>query len=145
MPTSLALASGVNELALSVFAVFIAVTLGVTFWAAKRTHTASEFWAAGRGISARQNGFAIAGDYMSASSFLGVAGLMYFFGFDGFIVAISALVGFLPLLLLLAERMRNAGKFTVGDVLAFRLAERPTRAAASLATLSVASINLLAQ
>src|SRR4051812_27905186 len=127
MLQSFAMASGVNELALLVFAGFIAVSLGVTYWAARRTRTASDFLAAGRGITAAQNGFAIAGDYMSASSFLGIAGLMYFFGFDGFIVAIAALVGFVPLLLLLAERMRNAGKFTVGDVLAFRLSERPTR------------------
>jgi cation/acetate symporter len=72
-----------NELALAIFAVVLAITLAVTYWASKRTHTATEFWAAGRGISGGQNGFAIAGDYMSASSFLGFAGLIFFFGLDG--------------------------------------------------------------
>ena len=99
-----------NELALAIFAVVLAITLGVTYWASKRTSTATEFWAAGRGISGAQNGFAIAGDYMSASSFLGFAGLIFFFGLDGFIGLVAALVAFVPVLLLLAERMRNAGK-----------------------------------
>ncbi len=114
-----------NELALAIFAVVLAVTLGITYWASKRTSTATEFWAAGRGISGGQNGFAIAGDYMSASSFLGFAGLIFFFGLDGFIGLVAALVAFVPVLFLLAERMRNAGKFTMADVLAFRMKERP--------------------
>ena len=116
-----------NELALGIFAVVLAITLGVTYWASKRTSTATEFWAAGRGITGAQNGFAIAGDYMSASSFLGFAGLIFFFGLDGFIGLVAALVAFVPVLFLLAERMRNAGKFTIADVLAFRLRERPAR------------------
>jgi cation/acetate symporter len=135
----------VNELALAIFVVVLAVTLAVTYWASKRTSTATEFWAAGRGISGPQNGFAIAGDYMSASSFLGVAGLIFFFGLDGFIGLVAALVAFVPVLFLLAERMRNAGKFTMADVLAFRLKERPARLAAALGTLSVAFFYLLAQ
>ncbi len=134
-----------NELALAVFAVVLAVTLAVTYWASKRTSTATEFLAAGRGISGVQNGFAIAGDYMSASSFLGFAGLIFFFGLDGFIGLVCALVAFLPVLLLLAERMRNAGKFTMADVLGFRLRERPARIAAALGTLSVAFVYLVAQ
>jgi cation/acetate symporter len=134
-----------NELALSVFAVVLAVTLAVTYWASKRTRTATEFWAAGRGISGAQNGFAIAGDYMSASSFLGFAGLIFFFGLDGFIGLVAALVAFVPVLMLLAERMRNAGKFTMADVLAFRLRERPARMAAALGTLTVAFFYLIAQ
>jgi cation/acetate symporter len=135
----------VNELALAIFAVVLAVTLGVTYWASKRTSTATEFWAAGRGISGGQNGFAIAGDYMSASSFLGFAGLIFFFGLDGFIGLVAALVAFVPVLFLLAERMRNAGKFTMADVLAFRMKERPARMAAALGTLTVAFFYLLAQ
>jgi cation/acetate symporter len=103
------LAAGVNTLALVVFAVVLTVTLFVTYWASKRTNTATEFWAAGRGISGLQNGFAVAGDYMSAASFLGFAGLIYFFGLDGFVGLVCALVAFLPVLLLLAQRMRNAG------------------------------------
>ena len=134
-----------NELALAIFAVVLAITLGITYWASKRTSTATEFWAAGRGISGGQNGFAIAGDYMSASSFLGFAGLIFFFGLDGFIGLVCALVAFVPVLFLLAERMRNAGKFTMADVLAFRLKERPARLAAALGTLSVAFFYLLAQ
>jgi cation/acetate symporter len=135
----------VNELALAIFAVVLAITLAVTYWASKRTRTATEFWAAGRGISGAQNGFAIAGDYMSASSFLGFAGLIFFFGVDGFIGLVAALVAFVPVMLLLAERMRNAGKFTMADVLSFRLRERPARTAAALGTLAVAFFYLLAQ
>jgi cation/acetate symporter len=135
----------VNELALAIFAVVLAITLAVTYWASKRTRTATEFWAAGRGISGAQNGFAIAGDYMSASSFLGFAGLIFFFGVDGFIGLVAALVAFVPVMLLLAERMRNAGKFTMADVLAFRLRARPARTAAALGTLAVAFFYLLAQ
>jgi cation/acetate symporter len=127
-----------NELALAIFAVVLAVTLGITYWASKRTSTATEFWAAGRGISGGQNGFAIAGDYMSASSFLGFAGLIFFFGLDGVLGLVCALVAFVPVLFLLAERMRNAGRFTMADVLAFRMKERPARLAAALGTLSVA-------
>jgi len=94
------LAAGVNTLALVVFAAVLTVTLVVTYWASKRTNTATEFWAAGRGISGVQNGFAVAGDYMSAASFLGFAGLIYFFGLDGFVGLVCALVAFLPALLL---------------------------------------------
>ena len=99
--------------------------------------TTTEFWAAGRGITGAQNGFAIAGDYMSAASFLGIAGLIYLFGFDGFLYAVGFLVAFLTVLFLLAERMRNAGKFTIADVLAYRMKQQPARVAAALGTLSV--------
>jgi cation/acetate symporter len=139
------LAAGVNTLALVVFAAVLTVTLVVTYWASKRTRTATEFWAAGRGISGLQNGFAVAGDYMSAASFLGFAGLIYFFGLDGFVGLVCALVAFLPVLLLLAERMRNAGKFTMADVLSFRLRQRPARVVAALGTMSVAFVYLVAQ
>ena len=115
----------VKALPLIVFGAVLAVTIGVTFWASRRTRSSTEFWAAGRSISPLQNGVAIAGDYLSAAAFLGFTGLMYLYGFDGWIIGLAACLSFLPVLYLLAERMRNAGKFTVADVLAFRLRARP--------------------
>ncbi len=138
-------AADLNSTALTIFGIVVAITLGITYWASKRTSTATEFWAAGRGITGMQNGFAIAGDYMSAASFLGIAGLIYLFGFDGFLYSVGFLVAFLTVLFLLAERMRNAGKYTMADVLAFRMHQRPARAAAALGTLSVAAFYLIAQ
>jgi cation/acetate symporter len=138
-------AADINVEAVAIFAVVLAITLVITYWASKRTSTATDFWAAGRGITGAQNGFAIAGDYMSAASFLGIAGLIFLFGFDGFLYSVGFLVAFLTVLFLLAERMRNAGKFTIADVLAFRLKQRPARAAAALGTLAVASFYLIAQ
>ena len=132
-------------LPLAVFGVVLALTLGITFWASKRTSSASDFFAAGRGISGFQNGWAVAGDYMSASSFLGFAGLIFLFGVDAFVGLMAAIVAFLPVLLFLAERMRNAGKYTFADVLAFRLRERPARMVAALGTLAVAIVYLVAQ
>jgi len=143
--TVVAATGDLNGLALSIFAAVVAVTLAITYWASKRTHTTTQFWAAGRGISSVQNGFAIAGDYMSAASFLGIAGLIFLYGFDGFLYSVGFLVAFLTVLFLLAERMRNAGKFTIADVLAFRLRERPARSAAALGTLCVAGFYLIAQ
>src|SRR3954470_12421100 len=134
-----------NELAVAVFACVLAVTLVITRWAAKRTHSATEFYAAGRGISGRANGIATAGDYLSASTFLGYAGLMYLYGFDGWVIGLGACLSFLPVLYLLAERMRNAGKFTVADVLAFRLKARPVRIATAINTLLISGIYLVAQ
>jgi cation/acetate symporter len=134
-----------RALPLSVFGVVLAVTLVITWWASKRTATATEFWAAGRGITGFQNGWAIAGDYMSASSFLGFAGLIFLFGVDAFVGLMAALVAFLPLMLFMAERMRNSGKYTLADVLAFRLQEQPARMVAALGTLSVVLIYLVAQ
>src|ERR687898_928622 len=135
----------VNVEALSIFAVIVAITLGITYWASQRTKDATTFWAAGRGITGAQNGFAIAGDYMSAASFLGIAGLIFLFGFDGFLYSAGFLVAFLIVLFLLAERMRNAGKYTMADVLSFRLNERPARTAAALGTLVVVAFYLIAQ
>jgi len=139
------LAADLNELALGIFALIVAITLGITYWASKRTTSATDFWAAGRGITGMQNGFAIAGDYMSAASFLGIAGLIFLFGFDGVLYAVGFLVAFLTVLFLLAERMRNAGRYTIADVLSFRLNQRPARAAAALGTLAVAAFYLIAQ
>jgi cation/acetate symporter len=143
--SSLPLAAEINTTALPIFGLILAVTLGITYWASKRTSTTTEFWAAGRGITGAQNGFAIAGDYMSAASFLGIAGLIYLFGFDGFLYSVGFLVAFLTVLFLVAEHMRNAGKFTIADVLAFRLNERPARVAAALGTLAVVGFYLIAQ
>ena len=139
------IAADVNELALAIFAVVVAITLGVTYLASKRVTNATDFWAAGRGLTGVQNGFAIAGDYMSAASFLGIAGLIFLFGFDGFLYSVGFLVAFLTVLFLLGERMRNSGKYTIADVLSFRMKERPARSAAALGTLSVAGFYLIAQ
>src|SRR5919205_61161 len=142
---TLVMAAGVKALPLSIFAVVLAGTLGITYWASKRTSTATEFWAAGRSVSGAQNGWAIAGDYMSASSFLGFAGLVFLFGVDAFVSLMAALVAFVPVLLFLAERMRNSGKYTLADVLAFRLRERPARMAAAVGTLADVLVYLVAQ
>jgi cation/acetate symporter len=137
--------AAVNVEAVIVFAIVLAVTLGVTYWASKRASSAVGFYAAGRQITGVQNGLAISGDYLSAASFLGIAGLIFIYGFDGFLYSIGFLVAFLTVMFLLAERMRNAGKFTIADVLAFRLRERPARVAASLGTLAVVAFYLIAQ
>ena len=143
--SDLVLAASVRTLPLVIFAIVLAITLAITYWASRRTRTATDFWAAGRGISPLQNGFAIAGDFMSAAAFLGVSGLMFLYGFDGFITGVAALVSFIPVLLLLAERMRNAGRYTMADLLTFRLSERPARTAAAVGTLFVAAFYLVAQ
>src|ERR1700755_1772154 len=117
--------AAVNVEAVVIFAGVVLITLGITYWASKRTRSATTFWAPGRGITGVQNGFAIAGDYMSAASFLGIAGLIFLFGFDGVLYAVGFLVAFLTVLFLLAERMRNAGRYTIADVLSFRLNQRP--------------------
>ena len=139
------IAADVNETALAIFAIVVGITLFVTYLASKRMTGAVQFYAAGRAITGPQNGFAIAGDYMSAASFLGIAGLIFLFGFDGFLYSVGFLVAFLTVLFLLSERMRNSGKFTIADVLSFRMNERPARAAAALGTLSVAGFYLIAQ
>src|SRR5215218_3336863 len=137
--------AAVNVEAVVIFAIVLSITLGITYWASKRATSAVGFYAAGRQITGVQNGLAISGDYLSAASFLGIAGLIFIYGFDGFLYSIGFLVAFLTVMFLLAERMRNAGKFTIADVLAFRLRERPARTAAALGTLSVAAFYLIAQ
>src|SRR5919108_989644 len=107
--------------AILMFLAFVAVTLGVTYWAARRSRSAGAYFAANRQIKAWQNGIAVAGDYMSAASFLGIAGLIAFFGYDGFMYSVGWLVAYLTVLLLVAEPLRNTGRFTMADVLAFRL------------------------
>jgi cation/acetate symporter len=130
---------------LILFLAFILVTLGITFWASRRSGSSASYFAANRRITAWQNGVAVAGDYMSAASFLGIAGLIAFFGYDGFLYSVGWLVAYLTVLLVVAEPLRNAGKYTMADVLAYRLRPRPVRAMASLSTLTVSTFYMIAQ
>jgi cation/acetate symporter len=130
---------------LLMFLVFILITLGITYWASRRSAGASAYFAASRQIKGWQNGVAVAGDYMSAASFLGIAGLIAFFGYDGFMYSVGWLVAYLTVLLVIAEPLRNAGKYTMADVLAYRLKARPTRAMASISTLTVSTFYMIAQ
>lgn len=114
------------------FLIIVAITLVITYWAAKRTKTTKEFYAAGRSVSAFQNGLALSGDYMSAASFLGIAGMVALKGYDGMIYAVGWLVGWPALMFLIAEPLRNLGKFTFADVVAFRLKQTPVRIAAAI-------------
>ncbi|MEU4671087.1 cation acetate symporter [Amycolatopsis sp. NPDC023774] len=143
------LAAGVEgsnpTLNIIIFAVFVAITLVIVFRASRNTKTASDYYAAGRAFSGPQNGIAISGDYLSAASFLGIAGAIAIYGYDGFLYSIGFLVAWLVALLLVAELLRNTGRFTMGDVLAFRMKQRPVRAAAAISTLIVSFFYLLAQ
>jgi cation/acetate symporter len=130
---------------LMMFLIFILITLGITYWAAGRSSGASAYFAAGRRISGWQNGIAVAGDYMSAASFLGIAGIIAFQGYDGFMYSVGWLVAYLTVLLVVAEPLRNAGKYTMADVLAYRLSPRPVRAMAALSTLTVSTFYMIAQ
>ncbi|MFF0860841.1 cation acetate symporter [Nonomuraea sp. NPDC050227] len=127
------------------FLTFVAGTLAITFWASRQTKTAADYYAGGRSFSGVQNGLAIGGDYMSAASFLGIAGIIAVSGYDGFLYSIGFLVAWLVALLLVAELMRNSGKFTMADVLAFRMSPRPVRTAAGVSTIVVSIFYLLAQ
>lgn len=130
---------------LFMFLAFIVVTLGITWWASRRSGSSASYFAANRRITAWQNGVAVAGDYMSAASFLGIAGLIAFFGYDGFMYSVGWLVAYLTVLLIVAEPLRNAGKYTMADVLAYRLRPRPVRAWASVSTLVVSTFYMIAQ
>jgi cation/acetate symporter len=136
---------GQQALTTFLFLTFVAVTLGITFWASRQTKTAADFYAGGRSFSGIQNGVAIGGDYMSAASFLGIAGIIALFGYDGFLYSIGFLVAWLVALLLVAELLRNSGKYTMGDVLAFRMRQRPVRAASGVSTIVVSIFYLIAQ
>ncbi len=129
----------------AVFGVIIAITMGITYWAAKHTHTTSEFYAAGRSVSGIQNGWAIAGDYLSAASFLGIAGLISLYGYDGFMYSVGWLVAYITVLLVIAEPCRNIGKFTMGDILAFRNEPKKVKTVAALSTITVSTFYLTAQ
>jgi cation/acetate symporter len=134
-----------NPIAIGFFLVFISFTLGITYWAAKQTKSTSEYYTAGGNISGFQNGLALAGDFMSAASFLGIAGKVALNGFDGLIYSIGFLVGWPIVMFLIAEPMRNLGKYTFADVVAFRLQQTPVRIASSIGTLVVVSFYLIAQ
>ena len=125
--------------------VVVLVTIGITIWASRQTRTTVQFYAAGRKITAWQNGLAVAGDYMSAASFLGIAGLIAFNGYDGFMYSVGWLVAYLTVLFLIAEPVRNTGKFTMADVLAFRLSPVPVRSSAAISTLAVSGFYMVAQ
>lgn len=130
---------------IGIFSLFVVVTMIVVIRASKRNATADEFFTGGRGFSGPQNGIAIAGDYLSAASFLGIAGAIAVYGYDGFLYSIGFLVAWLVALLLVAELLRNTGRFTMADVLSFRLKQRPVRMAAATTTLAVSLFYLLAQ
>jgi cation/acetate symporter len=130
---------------IAIFSGFVAVTLFITFRASRTNKSAADYYAAGRNISGTQNGLAIAGDYLSAASFLGIAGAIAVYGYDGFLYSIGFLVAWLVALLLVAELMRNTARYTMADVLAFRMRQRPVRMAAAISTLAVSLFYLLAQ
>jgi cation/acetate symporter len=130
---------------ISLFLAFVIVTLAITFWASRQTRDATDFYAGGRSFSGFQNGMAIGGDYMSAASFLGIAGIIALNGYDGFLYSIGFLVAWLVALLLVAELLRNSGRYTMADVLAFRMRQRPVRTAAAVSTVTVSIFYLLAQ
>ncbi|RXJ95253.1 cation acetate symporter [Arcobacter sp. AHV-9/2010] len=148
--SSLALFAGDGENAVNIpavimFFVFIIATMGITKWAASKTKSASDFYTAGGGITGFQNGLAIAGDYMSAASFLGISGMIFLHGFDGMIYAIGFLVGWPIILFLMAEKLRNLGKFNFTDIAAYRLDEQKIRVLAAFGSLSVVTFYLIAQ
>ncbi|WP_309065310.1 solute symporter family protein [Microbacterium sp.] len=145
LPAAVSSADNNPVLNISIFGAFVAVTLFIVIRASRNNKTAADYYAAGRSFSGPQNGFAIAGDYLSAASFLGICGAIALNGYDGFLYSIGFLVAWLVALLLVAELMRNTGKFTMADVLAFRLQQRPVRMAAALTTLAVCFFYLLAQ
>lgn len=134
-----------NWTAILMFAAFVAGTLAITRWAARRTKTAADFYTAGGGITGFQNGLAIAGDFMSAASFLGISAQIFADGYDGLIYSIGFLVGWPILLFLMAERLRNLGRYTFADVASFRFAQAPVRSFAAMSTLLVVVFYLIAQ
>jgi len=134
-----------NPTAVICFLIFVAATLVITYWAALRTKTASQFYAAGGGITGMQNGLALAGDYMSAASFLGIAGLVSTKGYDGLIYSVGWLVGWPIVMFLISEPLRNLGKFTLSDVVAFRLKQKPIKTAAAIGSLVTVLFYLTAQ
>ncbi|MDX3851963.1 cation acetate symporter [Streptomyces sp. AK02-01A] len=135
-----------QTLALLLFSAFVVLTLGITTWAGRKRHgSAEEFYAGGRLFSPMENGFAIAGDYMSAASFLGISGLIALFGYDGMLYSVGFLVAWLVVLFLIAELVRNCGRFTLADVVAARMRERPVRIAAGTSSVAVSVLYLVAQ
>jgi cation/acetate symporter len=140
-----AVADEFKPMTFAVFGAIIALTVYITYWAARRTHSTSEFYAAGRSVTGMQNGWAIAGDYLSAASFLGIAGLISLYGYDGFMYSVGWLVAYITVLLVIAEPCRNIGKYTLGDILAFRNNPRASKTIAALSTITVSTFYLTAQ
>ncbi|MCO7239627.1 cation acetate symporter [Aeromicrobium sp. CnD17-E] len=139
-------ASGNHQaLTATLFVLVVLLTVGITFWASRNTKTAADYYAGGRSFSGFQNGFAIGGDYMSAASFLGISGAIALSGYDGFLYSIGFLVAWLVALLLIAELLRNSGRFTMADQLAYRMRQTPVRTAAATSTIVVSIFYLLAQ
>lgn len=134
-----------NMSAIVMFLIFVGGTLGITYWAAKRTKSAKDFYTAGGGITGFQNGMAIAGDYMSAASFLGISGLVYAKGYDGLIYSIGFLVGWPIILFMIAEPLRNLGKYTFADVASYRLRQTPIRTLAASGSIATVILYLIAQ
>ena len=135
----------VNVPAIVMFLAFVSATLGITYWAAQRTKTAKDFYAAGGGITGFQNGLAIAGDYMSAASFLGISGLVFINGYDGLIYSVGWLVGWPIIMFLIAEQLRNLGKYTYADVVSYRFQRVPMRTMAATGSLVVVILYLIGQ
>ena len=127
------------------FLAFVAMTLVITYFSARKATGSAAYFAAGRSIKGWQNGLAVAGDYMSAASFLGISGIICLSGYDGFMYSVGFLVAYLTVLLLVAEPLRNAGKYTMADLLAYRMKPKPVRAMASLSTLTVSTFYMIAQ
>jgi cation/acetate symporter len=134
-----------NWTAIWMFLVFVFATLGITYWAARRTHSAKDFYTAGGGITGLQNGLAISGDFMSAASFLGISGLVFASGYDGLIYSIGFLVGWPVIMFLIAEQIRNLGKFTFADVSSYRFGQTQIRTMAAISSLVVVAFYLIAQ
>lgn len=134
-----------NFTVISLFLIIVAATLVITYFAAKRTNTASEFYTAGGGLTGWQNGLAIAGDYLSAASFLGIAGAIALTGFEGFYYSVGYLVGYLVVLFIVAEPMRNIGKYTIADMLTARFDLKKVRGIAALSTITIVTFYMIAQ
>jgi cation/acetate symporter len=139
------LSNRANPFSIAMFFLFVSITLYITWWASKKSKTSSEFYAASRNITGFQNGFALAGDYMSAASFLGIAGMVSLKGFDGLIYSIGFLVGWPLLMFLVAEPLRNLGKYTFSDVVAYRFRQKPVRIASATGSLITIAFYLIAQ
>ena len=133
------------KVTIPIFLIIIGATMAVVVWSAKKTKSAADFYTAGGGITGTQNGWAIAGDYMSAASFLGISGMISLYGYDGFMYSVGWLVAYITVLLIVAEPCRNAGKYTLGDILSFRTSPKPVRAVAALSTVAVSTFYLTAQ
>ncbi|SFJ52130.1 solute symporter family protein [Thermoflavimicrobium dichotomicum] len=134
-----------NTTAFILFLIIVLLTLVITYWASKQTQTTTDFYAAGRKITGWQNGIAIAGDYMSAASFLGIAGLISLGGFDGFLYSVGWLVAYLVVLIIVAEPLRNSGRYTLADMVAYRMKTKPVRSVAALSTLAISTFYMIAQ